>query len=33
MYEYINDIVKEVRTPTPPLPNFDDPEICAKIFE
>lgn len=29
MYEYINDIVKEVRTPTPPLPDFNDPKICA----
>ena len=31
--EIINDILEEVRTPTPPLPDLDDPEVCKREFE
>lgn len=31
--EIINDVLDEVRTPTPPLPDLDDPEVCKREFE
>lgn len=30
MAEIVDDIVCEVRTPTPPLPNLEDLEICKE---
>ena len=31
--EIINDVIGEVRTPTPPLPDLDNPEVCKREFE
>eukprot|EP01015_Nassula_variabilis_P025021 TRINITY_DN4834_c0_g1_i9.p1 TRINITY_DN4834_c0_g1~~TRINITY_DN4834_c0_g1_i9.p1 ORF type:complete len:271 (-),score=46.03 TRINITY_DN4834_c0_g1_i9:60-872(-) len=31
--ETINDIVERVKTPTPPLPDLNDPEVCKREFE
>jgi hypothetical protein len=31
--EIMDDIVDRVRSPTPPLPDMDDPEVFAKEFE
>jgi len=31
--EIIRDIVGDVRTPTPPLPDLNDPEVCRVEFE
>ena len=33
MNEIIGDIIHKVRTPTPPLPNLNDPVICQEQFE
>lgn len=29
----MNDIIGNVKTPTPPLPDLNKSEICSKIFE
>jgi hypothetical protein len=31
--EIVGDILRGVRTPTPPLPDLDDPEVWRKEFE
>ena len=31
--EIIEDILVKVKTPTPPLPDFEDPAICKEYFE
>lgn len=31
--EIINDVLDNVKTPTPPLPDLDDPEVCKREFE
>lgn len=31
--EYVSDVVERVRTPTPPLPDLNDPEVCRHEFE
>jgi hypothetical protein len=33
MNEIVNDVVEAVKTPTPPLPDLEDPEICRREFE
>ncbi|KAL4481803.1 hypothetical protein ABPG74_007892 [Tetrahymena malaccensis] len=33
MNEIVGDIIAEVRTPTPPLPDLEDPEVCKREFE
>lgn len=33
MKEIVDDIVGDVRTPTPPLPDLNDPVICKREFE
>jgi len=33
MNEIMNDIIEKVKTPTPPLPDLDDPEVCRREFE
>lgn len=33
MLEYVNDILDRVKTPTPPLPDLNNPEICRAEFE
>lgn len=31
--EILNDIIERVRTPTPPLPDLNNPEVCKIYFE
>jgi len=31
--EILNDVIDEVRTPTPPLPDLEDPVVCKREFE
>ncbi len=31
--EILNDVIGEVRTPTPPLPDLEDPIVCKREFE
>ena len=31
--EILNDVFDQVRTPTPPLPDLDNPEVCKREFE
>lgn len=33
MNEIVTDIIDAVRTPTPPLPDLEDPEVCRREFE
>lgn len=33
MLEIVNDVVDAVKTPTPPLPDLEDPAVCRKEFE
>lgn len=33
MGEYVTDILDRVKTPTPPLPDLTNPEICRQEFE
>jgi len=31
--EIVKDIVDDVRTPTPPLPDLENPEVCEREYE